>query len=239
MSRIPESLVRKIRGGTARVGVLGMGYVGLPLAVEFAKQGFQVVGIDLDGARVDGVNAGRSYVLDVASEELEELRGSRRLSATSSFDGLAEQDAIIICVPTPLRKTREPDMSYILSATKEIARRVRKGQLIVLESTTYPGTTEEVVLPALEARGLKAGRDVCLAFSPERIDPGNATYTTRTIPKVIGGITARCTALADALYRCAVERTVPVSSANCVRAGVSTVRLGAPLEKGTPNFSAA
>jgi UDP-N-acetyl-D-glucosamine dehydrogenase len=192
--------------------VIGLGYVGLPLAVEFAKEGFRVTGIDLDARRVNGVNRARSYIQDVPSDDLRKLRRARRLRATSSFSVLGSQDAIIICVPTPLRKTREPDMSYILSATKEIARHIRKGQLVVLESTTYPGTTDEVILPALEAQGLKAGRDFSLAFSPERIDPGNAVYTTRTIPKVIGGITPTCTKLATALYGCAIHRTVPVSS---------------------------
>ncbi len=192
--------------------MIGLGYVGLPLAVEFAKEGFTVTGIDLDPSRVQGVNAGRSYILDVASDDLRKLRRARRLSATPSFDALGRQDAIIICVPTPLRKTREPDMSFIVSATNEIARRVRRGQLIILESTTYPGTTDEVVRPALEARGLTVGKDFCLAFSPERIDPGNATHTTRTIPKVIGGTTTLCTKLASALYGTAIHRTVPVSS---------------------------
>ncbi len=205
-------LARRIERRTARIGVIGLGYVGLPLAVEFAKEGFRVTGIDLDLRRVQGVNAAKSYILDVPSEDLRQLRRKRRLSATSSFNVLGQQDAIIICVPTPLRKTREPDMSYIISATKEIAKRVRKGQLIVLESTTYPGTTDEVILPALEAQGLKVGRDFALAFSPERIDPGNATYTTRTIPKVIGGITPQSTKLATALYGTAIHRTVPVSS---------------------------
>ncbi|MBI3011320.1 MAG: nucleotide sugar dehydrogenase, partial [Candidatus Omnitrophica bacterium] len=205
-------LAKRIASRRARIGVIGLGYVGLPLAVEFAKEGFRVTGVDLDAVRVEGVRRGRSYILDVASEDLRKLRASRRLRATSSFNVLGAQDAIIICVPTPLRKTREPDMSYILSAATEIARRIRKGQLIILESTTYPGTTDEVLLPALEASGLKVGRDFCLAFSPERIDPGNATYTTRTIPKVIGGITPACTRLATSLYRCAIHRTVPVSS---------------------------
>jgi len=172
-----------------------------------------VTGIDLDSARVSNVNRARSYILDVSSEDLRALRRSRRLKATTSFDALGSQDVVIICVPTPLRKTREPDMSYILAATKEIAQRIRKGQLIILESTTYPGTTEEVILPALEARGLAVGRDFCLAFSPERIDPGNPTYTTRTIPKVIGGLTRRCGTLANALYSSIIRRTVPVSSA--------------------------
>ena len=205
-------LARRIQARTARIGVIGLGYVGLPLAVEFAKEGFRVTGIDLDAKRVRGVNVGRSYILDVPSQDLQRLRRAGRLRATASFDALSRQDAVIICVPTPLRKTREPDMSYILSSTAEIAKHVRRGQLIVLESTTYPGTTEEVILPALEARGLKVGREFFLAFSPERIDPGNATYTTRTIPKVIGGVTPQCTALARALYGSAIHRTVPVSS---------------------------
>ncbi len=217
MRRFPPSaplarLAKRIASRTARVGVIGLGYVGLPLAVEFAKEGFSVTGVDLDPARVRGINRGRSYILDVPSEDLQKLRRARRLRAASSFNVLGVQDAIIICVPTPLRKTREPDMSYILSATHEIARRVRPGQLIILESTTYPGTTDEVILPALTARGLAVGKDFCLAFSPERIDPGNATYTTRTIPKVIGGITPLCTKMAIALYGSAIHKTVPVSS---------------------------
>lgn len=211
-STVLAQLAKRITNRTARVGLIGLGYVGLPLAVEFAKEGFHVTGIDVDRKRVEGVLRGRSYILDVPREDLQKLRRARRLTATSSFDILGAQDAIIICVPTPLRKTREPDMSYILSATKEIAKHIRKGQLIVLESTTYPGTTNEVVLPALEARGLRVGKDFCLAFSPERIDPGNATYTTRTIPKVIGGITPQCTNLAASLYGTAIHRTVPVSS---------------------------
>jgi len=206
-------LAKRIATRTAKVGVIGLGYVGLPLAVEFAKEGFRVTGIDLDPKRVAGVNRARSYILDVSSDDLRKVRRARRLSATSSFNVLGVQDAIIICVPTPLRKTKEPDMSFILSATGEIAKRVRRGQLIVLESTTYPGTTDEVVLPALEARGFAVGKDFCLAFSPERIDPGNPTYTTRTIPKVVGGITPRCTTLANALYGSIIHRTVPVSSA--------------------------
>ncbi len=206
-----NELERRIAKRTARIGIIGLGYVGLPLAVEFAKEGFTVTGIDLDRRRVRGVNSGRSYILDVPSEDLRQLRRRRRLSATSSFNVLSSQDAVIICVPTPLRKTREPDMSYILSATKEIAQRVHRGMLIVLESTTYPGTTDEVVRPALEAKGLKVGTDICLAFSPERIDPGNLTYTTRTIPKVVGGTTPRCTKLAAALYGTAIHRVVPVS----------------------------
>ena len=207
-----DQLAKKIENRTARIGVIGLGYVGLPLAVEFAKEGFSVTGIDLDSFRVSGVNSGKSYILDVPSEELKQLHRHGRLRATSSFNVLSNQDAVIICVPTPLRKTREPDMSFIISATKEIAKHVHKGQLIVLESTTYPGTTEEVVLPDLQERGLKVGKDFALAFSPERIDPGNPTFQTRNIPKVIGGTTPKCTALARALYGCAIQRTVPVSS---------------------------
>jgi len=205
-------LARRIDSRTARVAVIGLGYVGLPLAVEFAKEGFSVTGIDLDRRRVQGVNRGRSYIGDVSSEELRKARQARRLRATSSFSVLSTQDAIIICVPTPLRKTREPDMTFILSVTRQIAKYVRRGQVIILESTTYPGTTDEVVLPALAVRGLQVGRDFCLAFSPERVDPGNATHTTRTIPKVIGGVTPRCTELASALYGAIIHGTVPVSS---------------------------
>ena len=205
-------LTKRIADRSARVCVIGLGYVGLPLAVEFAKEGFRVTGVDLDPRRVSGVNQARSYILDVTSDDLRKLRRARRLSATSSFDVLGRQDAMIICVPTPLRKTREPDLSYIVGATEQVARRIRRGQLIVLESTTYPGTTDEVVRPALEAKGLTVGRDIFLAFSPERIDPGNPTYTTRNIPKVIGGTTPACTKVANALYGSVIHRTVPVSS---------------------------
>ncbi len=207
-----DQLAKRIANRSARIGVIGLGYVGLPLGIEFAKEGFRVTGIDLDRRRVDGVNNAKSYIEDVPNEDLKRLRAVKRLSATTSFDALAQQDAIIICVPTPLRKTREPDMSYIISATHEIAKRFKKGQLIVLESTTYPGTTEEVILPALQEKGLKVGVDFCLAFSPERIDPGNPTFQTRNIPKVIGGVTRRCTLLSSALYSSAIQRMVPVSS---------------------------
>jgi len=205
-------LAERIEQRKARISVIGLGYVGLPLAVEFAREGFTVTGIDLDRKRVDGVNTGKSYILDVSSEDLKAMGKTKRLSATDKFDVLRDQDAVIICVPTPLRKTREPDMSYIVSATREVAENVRRGQLIVLESTTYPGTTDEVIRPALEAKGLKVGKDFCLAFSPERIDPGNPTYTTRTIPKVIGGTTAVCTKLATALYGAIIHKTISVSS---------------------------
>lgn len=208
-----DRLKKKISTRTARIGVIGLGYVGLPLAVEFAKEGFRVTGIDLDRRRTAGVNAGVSYIEDVSTGDLKALRKKGRLSATASFGVLASQDAIIICVPTPLRKTREPDMSYIVSATRQIAKHLKRGQLIVLESTTYPGTTDELMRPELEKGGLKAGQDFYLAFSPERIDPGNTTYTTRTIPKVLGGVTPRCTELATVLYGVVMQRIVPVSSA--------------------------
>jgi UDP-N-acetyl-D-glucosamine dehydrogenase len=194
------------------VGVIGLGYVGLPLAVEFASEGFTVTGIDLDAARVAGVNAGRSYIPDVSANTLAKLVRAKRLLATRTTEHLASLDAIIICVPTPLRKTGEPDVSFILSAAKDIAASLRPGQLIVLESTTYPGTTDEALLPMLEAGGLKVGKDFSLAFSPERIDPGNAHYATRTIPKVVGGMTPTCQRLALALYGRIIERVVPVSS---------------------------
>lgn len=205
-------LAERIRRKTARVGIIGLGYVGLPLAVEFAKQGFAVTGIDVDRQRVDRVNRAQSYIPDVPGDDLLRLVRQKRLQATSGFEDLRSQDAIIICVPTPLRKTREPDISFILAAAKEIGRSLRRGQLIVLESTTYPGTTDEVILPMLQAGGLRAGKDFWLAFSPERIDPGNQRYTTRTIPKVVGGITPACRRLAMTLYRRIVEQVVPVSS---------------------------
>ena len=207
-----DALAERLRTKQAQIGVIGLGYVGLPLAVEFARQGFSVTGIDLDQARVNGVNRGRSYVPDVPSDDLISLARAKRLTATTGFDALADCDAIIICVPTPLRKTREPDMSYILSAAQAIAASLRPGQLIVLESTTYPGTTDEALLPMFEAKGLKVGRDFSLAFSPERIDPGNERFTTRTIPKVIGGITPTCQRLAVLLYRQIITTVVPVSS---------------------------
>jgi UDP-N-acetyl-D-glucosamine dehydrogenase len=205
-------LARRIRAKTARVGVIGLGYVGLPLAVEFADEGFQVIGFDLDDVRLKRVNAGLSYIPDVSRAVLAQLVRRKRLAATRDFKQLAQCDAVIVCVPTPLRKSREPDMSFILSAAQQIARFLHRGQLIILESTTYPGTTDEVVLPMLQADGLKAGRDFCLAFSPERIDPGNAHYATRTIPKVVGGITPTCQHLAVALYSQIIKQVVPVSS---------------------------
>src|SRR6185437_14474887 len=207
-----ESLSEKIRARSARVGIVGLGYVGLPLAVEFAKAGFTVTGIDLQQSKVDGINLGRSHVADIRSEELAELVESGKLTATSDFGAIATLDTANICVPTPLRKTKDPDMSYIVSAVEEVARGLHRGMLVVLESTTYPGTTEELVQPMLEAGGLKAGEDFFLAFSPERVDPGNPTFHTHNVPKVVGGVGRASTELACALYGAAIETTVPVSS---------------------------
>jgi UDP-N-acetyl-D-glucosamine dehydrogenase len=194
----------------ARIGVVGLGYVGLPLALEFARAGFSVTGLDSDEKKVDRVNTRRSYIEDVADGELEEVADTLR--ATANAAALADVDVVDICVPTPLRKTRDPDLSFVVQAVEAVARHLRPGQLIILESTTYPGTTEEVVRPILEATGLKAGVDFYVAFSPERIDPGNPNFSTRTIPKVVGGINKASTDVAVTLYSQIIERVVPVSS---------------------------
>jgi UDP-N-acetyl-D-glucosamine dehydrogenase len=196
----------------ARVGVIGLGYVGLPLAVEFAKEGFEVIGFEVDANRVRRLNRGESYIQDIPTAELRGLVASGRIRATLNFDELRMVDAIDICVPTPLRKTRDPDVSYIVAAVGEIARRLKRGQLVVLESTTYPGTTDELVRPMLEAGKLRAGRDFFLAFSPERIDPGNPRFHTRNIPKVVGGVTPSCTRAASRLYGAVIDQVVTVSS---------------------------
>ena len=203
---------RKILDRRARVGIVGLGYVGLPLALEFARSGFPVVGIDVDPTKVEAVARGRSYIRDVPSKALKEQVAEGRLRTTTSFDAVAELDCVLICVPTPLRKTRDPDISYIVSALDEIAPRLRQGMLVILESTTYPGTTEEVILPRLQRAGMKAGRDFHLAFSAERIDPGNEAYGIRNTPKVVGGVTASCGRAARLLYEQAVENVVLVSS---------------------------
>jgi UDP-N-acetyl-D-glucosamine dehydrogenase len=212
MSAHVTSLLEKITSRRARTGVIGLGYVGLPLAVELAKSGFTAVGIDLDARKVDAVNEGRSYIPDVPSAVVRELQQAGKLSATTDFAAVAELDTINICVPTPLRKTKDPDMSYIVSAVEQIAKHLRPGTLVSLESTTYPGTTDEVVQPLLEATGMQAGRDFFLAFSPERVDPGNPTFQTHNVPKVVGGLTPDCARLASALYGSAIETIVPVSS---------------------------
>jgi len=207
-----QQLAEKIRTRAARVGVVGLGYVGLPLGVEFAKAGFAVTGIDIGERKVAQVNAGESYVLDVPSALLGPLVASGRIRATTDFAAVSELDTIDICVPTPLRKTKDPDMSYIDAACREIAHYIHPGMLVILESTTYPGTTDEFVLPMLEKSGLRVGRDFFLCFSPERVDPGNPKYQTANIPKVVGGITAACTHLGSLFYSQALEQVVPVSS---------------------------
>jgi len=207
-----RGLKARIRERKARVGIIGMGYVGLPLAVEFARAGFKVNGIDLDQAKVQDINAGRSYIGDVTDSEMSGFVAAGRLAASTDFEILRKMDCVIICVPTPLRKTRDPDISYIVSALEEVAKRAHKGMLVILESTTYPGTTEEVMLPRMVETGLKVGRDFFLAFSPERVDPGNQVWRTRNTPKVVGGITRACGEVASLLYGQAVDRVVPVSS---------------------------
>ncbi|HWS88768.1 MAG TPA: nucleotide sugar dehydrogenase [Pyrinomonadaceae bacterium] len=215
---VKDEIKRLIESRQARVGVIGLGYVGLPLAVEFARRGLRAVGFEVDAAKADGVNRGESYIGDVTSETLKEVVSSERLHATTNFDELASCDAVIICVPTPLRKTKEPDVSYILAAAGEIRQRLRRGQLVVLESTTYPGTTDEVLLPMFEERGLKLDEDFLLAFSPERVDPGNPQFQTHNIPKVVGGCTDDSTEAAAALYSVIVKDVHVVSSARVAEA---------------------
>jgi UDP-N-acetyl-D-glucosamine dehydrogenase len=207
-----EILAEKIRSRRARVGIVGLGYVGLPLAVEFAKAGFTVTGIDVSEDKVRRVNAGDSYIGDIPSSVLAPLVSSGKLSATTDFAAVLELDTINICVPTPLRKTKDPDMSFIVSSCTEIARGFHAGMLVILESTTYPGTTDELVLPILTKSGLEVGRDFYLCFSPERVDPGNPKYQTANIPKVVGGCTPECTEMGRLFYAQALEKVVPVSS---------------------------
>jgi len=207
-----EELLQKIEDKSAHVGIIGLGYVGLPLAVEFARSGYSVTGIDLDRNRIEMLGEGRSYVQDISDKDIAELMDGGRLRATTDFDVLKDVDTISICVPTPLRKTKDPDISYILSATYKIREYLHKGQLIVLESTTYPGTTEEIILPELESTGLVVGEDFFLAFSPERINPGDKIYNTKNTPKIIGGVTASCARMAASLYRQAVDKVIVVSS---------------------------
>ncbi len=207
-----KTLREKLEARTARVSVIGLGYVGLSLAVELAKAGIVVRGVDLDLERVSLLNRGESYLVDVPADALAPLVASGRLTGSTSFEQAGDSDAVIICVPTPLRKSKEPDISYILSAVESLLPHLHPGQLMVLESTTYPGTTEEVVLPRLQANGLVIGSDFFLAFSPERVDPGNKRYTTATIPKVVGGVTPACTELAAALYRQVTQTVFEASS---------------------------
>ncbi len=207
-----KTLLEKIENRTAKVGIIGLGYVGLPLAVEFAQAGFEVLGYDVSERVTTLINGGGSHIKDIDSATVAKLVTSGRLKATTDASRIGELDAIAIAVPTPLAKTRDPDMSYVLSAVDTVAKAARRGQLIVLESTTYPGTTRELLQPALEKRGLIAGKDVFIAFSPERVDPGNTKWMTKNTPKVVGGITRACTEVAAALYSACIDKVVPVSS---------------------------
>jgi len=207
-----STLLGRIRSRQAHVGVIGLGYVGLPLAVEFAHAGFTVTGFDVDERKAAQINAGKSYIPDVSESDLAACVRARKLEATTDMSRLGAMDAIDICVPTPLRKTKDPDLSYVVLAVEAVAATLKRGQLIILESTTYPGTTEEVVQPMLEAKGLSADVDFLLAFSPERVDPGNQQFTTRNIPKIVGGVGGASTAAAAELYGATVDHVVPVSS---------------------------
>ncbi|HEX4574528.1 MAG TPA: nucleotide sugar dehydrogenase [Gemmatimonadales bacterium] len=207
-----DQLVRLAEDRAALIGIVGLGYVGLPLAMEFARAGFRVLGFDVNRGVVTALAAGRSHVQDVPSSDVATFTRAGKFKATSDLARLKEPDVISICVPTPLSKTKDPDVSYVLAATRSVATALRRGQLIVLESTTYPGTTRELLLPALEATGLKVGEDFFLAFSPERVDPGNPTWNTRNTPKVVGGITPTCRRVTLAVYQPAIEHLVPMSS---------------------------
>jgi UDP-N-acetyl-D-glucosamine dehydrogenase len=202
----------------ARVGIIGLGYAGLPLACCFAESGFKTVGFDIDSTKIERLQRGRSYIASISSQRLSSLVTKQVLLPTADFEGLSACDAAIICVPTPLGEGRTPDLTHVVNTATEVSRRLRPGQLVVLESTTYPGTTDEVVLPILERSGLRVGADFFLAFSPEREDPGNQKYTTRTVPKVVGGVTEACLKVAEAAYGRIVERVVTVSSARVAEA---------------------
>ncbi len=215
---VKDLIIKLITEKGARVGVVGLGYVGLPLVVEFARGGFASVGFEVDQNKAATINAGQSYIGDIDSATVRELVEGKRLCATTDFDHLKACDAVIICVPTPLRKTKEPDISYIMAAAEEIKQRLRRGQLIILESTTYPGTTDEVLLPMFEETGLKLDEDFLLAFSPERVDPGNAQFQTANIPKVVGGVTEDSTVAAAHLYSHIVKDVYAVSSARVAEA---------------------
>lgn len=212
MSTIQQQLLERIQQRRAKVGIIGLGYVGLPLAVEFAEAGFDVIGVDVSAAKVGQINRGESYITDIPSERLAPLVKNGKLCASTDYDDLRQVDTISICVPTPLLKTKDPDMSYVIQATDEVARICHEGMLVVLESTTYPGTTNEVVVPRLVEKGLTPGETVFIAFSPERIDPGNKHYGVRNTPKVVGGVTPGCVEVVQALYSTAVDQVVPVSS---------------------------
>ena len=215
---IKHQVTKLITDKKARVGVIGLGYVGLPLVVEYAASGFEGIGFEVDETKANKINQGDSYIGDVPSSRVKELVSQKKLSATVNFDRLADCDAIIICVPTPLRKTKEPDVSYILAAAEEIKKRLRRGHLVILESTTYPGTTDEVLLPMFEETGLSLDQDFLLAFSPERVDPGNPQFLTHNIPKVVGGVTDDSTEVAAHLYSQIVKDVHSVTSARVAEA---------------------
>lgn len=212
------SLVESIESRDAKVGIIGLGYVGFPLAIAFARAGFGVRGFDLDPAKIEKLNKGESYIKHIPAEDIQEITKSGKFRPTTDFSELTEMNCILICVPTPLNKNREPDLTCVLDTTRTIAQYLRDGQLIVLESSTYPGTTDEDMRKILEADGKLAGKDFYLAYSPEREDPNNQDFTISTIPKVVGGFTADCTAAAKALYDCIVVKTVPVSSTRAAEA---------------------
>jgi len=212
MGAVAAGLRERLLTGRATVGIIGLGYAGLPMAVAFAEAGLPTIGVDLRPDRIAAIHAGRSYVGDIADDTIARLTAAGALRATADYAALAEADAITICVPTPLSKTKTPDIAAIVGAIESLAPHLRPGQLVVLESTSYPGTTEEILRPAIEARGLVVGEDVFLAFAPERVDPGNARFGTRNTPKLVGGVTPVCRDLAVALYRTIVDDVVPVSS---------------------------
>ena len=218
MDKFIKEFKKRVRKKETKIAVVGLGYVGLPLAVEFAKCGFEALGIDIDKDRINHIKRKESYISDVATKELRRVLNSKRFSATTNFEALRKIDIIIICVPTPLKRKYHPDISYIKQAVNSIAKNIKKGALIILESTTYPGTTEEVILPLLESKGLECGKDFYLAFSPERIDPGNSKYTVNKIPKVVGGVTREATELTTVVYRNIIDKVVPVSSARVAEA---------------------
>jgi UDP-N-acetyl-D-glucosamine dehydrogenase len=209
-----EILIQKLQERTARVAIIGLGYVGLPLAVVFAEKGFTVIGVDTDRRKVDTVNRGESHIQDVPAAQVKSLVDAGKLSATTDFTALQEADAACICVPTPLGKFGDPDMSYVIAATESLAKHIHPGMVVVLESTTYPGTTREILLPKLGSeKGLTVGQDFFLAFSPERVDPGRKDWTTINTPKVMGGITEACSQVATIWYSQALKTIVPVTSA--------------------------
>lgn len=223
MKNYMDELLKKINSKTAKVGIIGLGYVGLPLALEFSLKGFKTIGFDIDSKKIPLLNSGKSYIKHISEEKVLQAVRSKNFSATTDFSKLTEVDVIIICVPTPLTEHREPDMTYIVDTAKMIQKYLRRGQLITLESTTYPGTTDEVLLPLFESPASDnekyvVGKDFFLAFSPEREDPNNSNYTTSTIPKVVGGITPNCLEVALALYNQVIIKTVPVSSAKAAEA---------------------